>query len=130
MNTAVTQKHRVLVVDDESIVARSIKRLLDHDGHDVQTADSGATALAILEHEAFDLIITDYTMPDMNGVELAALIKERRPALMVVMVTAFADEFGNYGKASAGVDLVVNKPFSLQELRDAVAKVLPGKSSF
>jgi CheY-like chemotaxis protein len=118
-------KHHILVVDDEPTVARAIKMLLEHDGHTVETADSGEAALAIIEHGKFDLIITDYSMQGMKGVELAALIKQRHPDQPIIMATAFAADFNNSGKPSAGVNLVISKPFSQKELREAVATVLP-----
>src|ERR1700689_143032 len=100
MKTQRIHKHLILVVDDEATVSRAIKMLLEHDGHKVQTADSGETALAVLEQGKFDLIITDYSMQGMKGVQLAALIKQRRPDLPIIMATAFADEFNTYGKPS------------------------------
>ena len=125
MKTEGTHKHQILVVDDEPTVSSAIKMLLEHDGHTVQTADSGEAALAILEQGKFDLIITDYKMQGMNGVELAVLIKQLLPHLPIIMATAFADEFNTYGKPSGGVDLVISKPFSLQILREAILRVLP-----
>lgn len=125
MKTEETHKHQILVVDDEPTVCKAIKMLLEHDGHTVQTADSGEAALAMFEQDKFDLIITDYKMQGMKGVELAALIKERQPHLPIIMVTAFADEFNTYGKPSEGVDLVISKPFSQNVLREAILRVLP-----
>jgi DNA-binding response OmpR family regulator len=63
-------------------------------------------------------------MPGMKGDQLAAVIKKQRPEQRIIMVSAFADEFTTYGKSSGGVDLVINKPFSLAELRGAIVKVL------
>ena len=125
MKTEGTHKHQILVVDDEPTVCGAIKMLLEHDGHTVQTADGGEAALAMLEQGKFDLIVTDYRMQGMNGVELAVLIKQLLPHLPIIMATAFADEFNTYGKPSGGVDLVISKPFSLQILREAILRVLP-----
>jgi len=125
MNTQTTRKHRILVVDDEPTVSRSIRMLLEHDGHEVQTADSAETALVMLEQGKFDLIITDYSMQKMKGVQLAGLIKQSHPHLPIIMATAFADEFNTYGKPAANVDFVISKPFSQKDLREAVARVLP-----
>jgi CheY-like chemotaxis protein len=125
MKTKGTHKHQILVVDDEPTVCRAIKMLLEHDGHKVQTADSGESALAMFEQGRFDLIITDYSMQGMKGVELATLIKQRRPDQPIIMATAFADDFNTYGKPSGGVDFVINKPFSQKVLREAIARVLP-----
>jgi CheY-like chemotaxis protein len=125
MKTAGVHGRRVLVVDDESSVSKAIQMLLEHDGHQVQTADSGEAALALLEHGKFDLIITDYSMQPMNGGQLAARIKRRWPGQPVIMATASAYGLLVSDKLSADVDFLLHKPFSLQELRDAVAQVLP-----
>jgi CheY-like chemotaxis protein len=125
MKTQKTHKHHILVVDDEPTVCRAIKMLLEHDGHNVETADGGETALVMLEQGKFDLIMTDYSMQGMNGAELAALIKQRLPDQPIIMATAFAADFNAYGKPSGGVNLVISKPFSQKELRDAIASVLP-----
>ena len=69
----------ILVVDDEPLVCDAVKMMLNFDGHVVQTAASGQEALAILEKQGFDLVITDFEMPNMKGDELAAAIKARAP---------------------------------------------------
>jgi two-component system response regulator RegX3 len=116
--------YRILVVDDEPSVCKAIQMMLKYYGHEAQTAGDGATALARFEAEQFDLIITDYLMPEMKGDELATHIKRRRPAQRIIMVTAFAEDFLVHGKPTGGVDLVLTKPFSLENLRDAIARVM------
>ena len=113
---------QILVVDDEPTVCRAIMLLLKHDGHTVQTAESGAAALALYEAGKFDLVITDYSMPDMKGDQLAALIKQHRPGQPIIMATAFADDLKSGGKLNGNVDFLLNKPFSLEALRAAVAQ--------
>ncbi len=116
--------YNILVVDDETTVARAIQMLLEHDGHVVQTVDGGVAALAILEQGKFDLVITDYSMQGMKGDRLVALIKQRWPDQHIIMATAFAPDFNTAGKQTVAADLVFSKPFSLIELRAAVATVL------
>jgi two-component system response regulator FlrC len=125
MKTQAIHKHQILVVDDEPSVRGAIKMLLKHDGHEVRLADSGETALAMFEQDKFDLVITDYSMQGMKGIQLAALIKERRPNQPIIMVTAFADEFKISGRPPEGVDFIISKPFSQKELREAIVRVLP-----
>ena len=121
-------KYQILVVDDEPMVCRAIKMLLEHDGHKVQTAASGESALNLLKQHKFDLVITDYIMEKMRGVELARLIKEGQPGLPILMVTAFADEFNIYGKSFGDVDFIIPKPFSQQDLREAIVRVMLPKA--
>jgi len=124
MNQPANQSYRILAVDDEPAVSKAMQMLLNYDGHEVQTADSGETALAMFEPDKFDLVITDYSMIGMKGDQLAARIKQRRPNQPVIMVTAFADQFNAPGGPSGGADCVINKPFSIAELREAIARVL------
>jgi len=129
MKTCQKPGHRILVVDDEPDVRQAIKMMLEHDGHEVQTVDSGEAALALLEHNIFDLITTDYSMAGMKGDQLAAIIKQRWPGQPVIMATAFAADLYPSSKPSGGVDCMLNKPFSLVELREAIALVMSLKAA-
>jgi CheY-like chemotaxis protein len=117
-------RYQILVVDDEPTVCKAIQMMLRYYGHDVQTAKDGTTALALFETSQFDLIITDYLMPEMKGDQLVTLIKRCRPGQRIIMVTAFAEDFLANGKPTGGVDFVLNKPFSLEELRTAISQVM------
>jgi len=118
-----TSAKRILVVDDNSLVCDSLRRMLEVDGHAVESATSGNVALEILQKERFDLIIVDYQMPGMNGDELAVAIKAVNPNQPVVMITAHPETLTASGTPLVGVDLVISKPFDLQEVRKAVAKL-------
>lgn len=118
------QSYQILVVDDEPSVRQAIKMVLKFQGHEVQTVNGGEAALALLEHENFDLIITDYSMEGMKGNQLAATIKKCRPDQPIIMATAFAADFQPSGKPTGGVDCVLSKPFTLVELREAIAGVM------
>jgi len=114
---------RILVVDDESAVCGVVKMMLQYDGHQVETADSGQNALALLEKSKFDLVITDYTMPGMNGDKLAVAVKKISPNLPIIMLTAHAAMLESSGNPLTGVDCLISKPFLLEDLRQAIAKV-------
>ena len=116
---------KILVVDDEPFVCEAVKMMLAFDGHDVKTANSGKEALALLDKEKFDLVITDFAMPVMKGDELATAIKTRVPKQPVVMITAYAEMLQSSGSSLPGVDCLISKPFLLENLREAIAKVLP-----
>jgi CheY-like chemotaxis protein len=116
--------YRILIVDDEPTVCKAIQMMLKYYGHQVQTAADGATALVLFEAGQFDLVITDYLMPEMKGDQLVAHIKRSRPDQRIILATAFAEDFLTDGKSSGGVDHVLTKPFSLEELRTAVDKVM------
>lgn len=112
-------------MDDDPLVCDSIRRMLEFDQQKVQVAANAKDALAICEKEKFDLVILDYLMPEMKGDRLAVLLKERFPQIPIIMITAAAENIESMDQQSPGVDLMVAKPFQLNELRDAVSKVLP-----
>ena len=123
MTAPVTPPRRILVVDDEPFVCDAVKMMLMFDGHTVETASNGKEALALFEQGKFDLVITDFAMPNMKGDELAAEIKLRSPRQPVVMITAYAEMLQSSGNALNGVDFVISKPFLLDNLREAISKV-------
>lgn len=114
----------ILVVDDEPLVCDSIRRLLLNEGFAVQTATSGEAALALFQQARFGLTIVDYKMPGMDGDKLAAAIKALDQQQPVVMITAYPETLESSGKRIEAVDLVLSKPFSAQEMRQAIAKLL------
>ncbi len=118
-------RRRILVVDDEPLVCESVKRLLAIDGHKVTTTATGESALALFGKSRFDLVLVDYELPLMSGIELAAAIKARAPHQPIAMLTAYAEELQSGGARVRGVDLVMSKPFRLRELRRALKKLLP-----
>ena len=118
--------YKILVVDDEPTVCKAIQMMLKFYGHQVKTAEGGEAALALFGAGQFDLIITDYLMPEMKGDQLVARIKQLRPEQRLIMVTAFAEDFLAFGKPTGGVDFVLSKPFSLEQLRAAIDQVMLG----
>ena len=119
---------RILTVDDVPDVCEAVKAMLAFDGHVVETAGSGKEALAMFERNKYDLIFVNYVMPVMEGDELAAAIKARDPGQLVVMLTARADMLRRRPTPLKHVDLILDKPFTLADLREAIAKV-PGSRS-
>jgi CheY-like chemotaxis protein len=120
-----TVSRRILVVDDDPLVADSIRRMLLFDGHEVETAPNGEEALAAFAKGTFDLTLVDYEMPKMKGDELALALKNLSPNHPVVMFTGYAEAVGGAGASLRGVDLVLGKPFDLEELRRTLARLLP-----
>ena len=113
-----------MVVDDEPTVRNAIKRLLEHAGYIVDTADGGEPALELLAKKAFDLVVTDFSMPGMHGDQLVAKIRQTNPNQRIIMATAFVEEYKVFGQATAPVDALLLKPFSLQELHEAIARAM------
>src|SRR5215831_20946303 len=127
MGAPVIPAKKILVVDDEPFVCDAVKMMLEFDGHDVHTANNAKEALERFDQGRFDLVITDFAMPVMKGDELAAAIKARSPGQPVVMITAYAEMLQTGGHPLKGIDFVVSKPFLLENLREAIAKVCAKK---
>ena len=83
---------RILLVDDEQLVLSSLRRLLVREGLSVQTCSSGQEALALLETETVDLILSDHRMPGMSGLEFLDQVASRWPNIKRCMLTAQADK--------------------------------------
>lgn len=118
-------RRRILVVDDEPLVCEALALMLSFDGHQVQTASNGVEALDRLRQGTFDLLITDYAMPEMRGDELARQVANLFPRLPVLMITAHAEVLAANQVSLPGVALVLSKPFMLDTLRRAIERVCP-----
>ena len=123
MATAGNLGRRILVVDDEPLVCDSIKKVLAMDRHEVETAGSAEEALGAFQKGTFDVVITDYEMPVMKGDKLAAAMKALRPNQRIILITAYAETLRHKGAFPLGVDLVLPKPFALEEMREAVQQL-------
>jgi len=121
---ATTTTWRVLLVDDDPLVCDSIRRLLEFDHHKVIVVPNATDALELVKKETFDLVIVDYLMPIMKGDQLAVVLKQRFPNLPILMITADAEKVELSSDKPAGVDLLMAKPFQMEELREAVNKVV------
>jgi|SRR3954467_10821088 CheY-like chemotaxis protein len=120
---------RILVVDDEPFVCDAVKLMLEFDGHTVETASHGKEALEVFQKSKFDLVITDWKMPGMSGDQLADAVKQLLPGQPVVMITAHAEMLQTSSISLKSVDAIVPKPFLLDDLRKAIAKVTPAKEA-
>ena len=114
---------RILVVDDDPGMGKVLKRLLRAAAHTVETAVTGGDAPIHFEKGRFDLVITDYQMPGMNGDELAAAIKALVPIQPILMVTAYAEQLRRSSGLLSAVDMVIDKPCQAKELFEAIAKL-------
>jgi CheY-like chemotaxis protein len=103
---------KVLVVDDDPVVGKSIDRILSPRGYAVISAASGPEARERLAREAYDVVYTDIKMPGMDGLEVAARIKASRPWLPVVIVTGYGSEANEARAKDIGVAGFLRKPLS------------------
>ena len=117
-------------MDDAAEVAETLKATLLQLGHQAEIAEDGKEALRRFDPGKYDLIITDYSMPKMNGVELATAIKKRSAGQLILMVTAFAFSIAANDARQLPVDFVLQKPFPPRELELALAELFaPAKET-
>jgi len=117
---------RILLTDDEEAVRGFVRRALEMDGHDVTPAFDGADALDKLNEAdgAFDLLVTDIRMPMMDGIALALAAARDYPDVTILLMTGYADQRERAAGLDALIHDVVTKPFSLDQIRAAVADAL------
>ena len=119
---------RVLVVDDEAAIRRTVCRMLEASGHVTCEASSGNQALALIAGgEAFDLVLSDVRMPDGDGVTTARELRRRVPGLRVVLMSGFQD--ASDARAQAGADGFLAKPFTRAELLAEVEHLRPYRAA-
>ena len=112
---------KIVVVDDEPTIVLMCRRVLESQGHAVQGFTNVQAALTQLEAEAADLLVVDYKMPELNGLEFIQRAWEIRPGLRVVMITAHGTREVIGRATQSGVKSVVLKPFTPSELAKGVA---------
>jgi len=120
---------KILIADDEDSMRQLVARAIAMDGHQTVTAQDGAEALEILTRAdgAFDLLLTDIQMPIMDGIALALSAARDFPDLTILLMTGFADQRERASNLNALVHDVVTKPFSVADIRTAVADALAAK---
>jgi CheY-like chemotaxis protein len=106
----------ILVADDDAAVREFVSRALLRRGYDVTAVADGAQALEALDGAAFDLLISDIAMPELDGLALALEAAKRRPELPVVLMTGYADLRQRAEGAAAPIRGVVAKPFTLNRI--------------
>ncbi len=124
-----TGEGRVLFVDDEQMLVDLGKMMLEKIGYEALGVKSSKSAIEIIQKNpnGFDIVITDLTMPEIQGVQLAEMIKAVRPNLPVVLVTGFSD-ITTTSKANAScIDAVLAKPLSINALAMTLQKLIPRK---
>ncbi|MCB1520347.1 MAG: response regulator [Hyphomicrobiaceae bacterium] len=115
---------RILLADDDANVRGFAERALSGEGHVVVTADDGADALRQLESGSFDLLISDLDMPGVDGFELVSRLPGRLSGLKVLLISGHAEELKRAAGLPPGRSATLSKPFTLQQIRGAVAELL------
>jgi CheY-like chemotaxis protein len=117
---------RILIAEDEEPVRSLVARALSDQGHEVVAVGDGAEALERLARDrgAFDLLLTDIKMPIMDGIALALATARDHPGVTILLMTGYADQRERASGLDALIHDVITKPFTLAEIRGAVAGAL------
>lgn len=115
---------KVLVAEDNQSVREFVQRALQSVGYRVTVVVDGQQALAVLSREKFDVLVTDIVMPNMDGIALALKTARMFENLRIVMISGYAQERMRAHNLDALVHRIIAKPFSLEEICEAVNDVL------
>ena len=113
----------ILISDDESSQRSILRGYLEQSGYNVSEADSGSEAITIIEENLIDIVLSDYKMPDMNGIELLKKIKILNPEISVVIITAFGTIENAVKAMKEGAYDYLTKPIDLDELEIVIKKI-------
>ena len=116
---------RVLIVDDDAMVRMLLEVVLQEVGLDVWSAKDGADALSMLQQTSFDVLLLDFLMPGMTGLELSAHVRRSEPTLPIALLSGSAALITDAEIAAAGITCTFAKPFDLNELLTWINSVLP-----
>lgn len=121
--------YHILVVDDEEKVAKFISEMLKNKGYTVTTLNSSreATDYFSAHKQSIDLVITDQTMPDITGAELAQSILNERPDQLIFLITGYSEEIDSEKAAEIGIKEYITKPLKLADLAEKLQFYLPAK---
>ena len=115
---------QILVVDDEPAICSTLSAMLKQAGHDVRVAGNGNEAMKLSLEGVLDLLITDIHMPERDGLSIIREMRREHPQLKIIAMTGSSlDEYLRWA-GKLGADLVLAKPFSSQEMLEAVARLL------
>jgi CheY-like chemotaxis protein len=119
---------RILIVDDEHVIAEMIRLLFQKLGYTIKTAPGGDEALEIFNSapDEFDLVITDQVMPGMSGLDLTREIKKIRPEMPVILCTGYSEIADPIKAKDLGVSEFLSKPVMTEDLAEAIRRVLDG----
>lgn len=115
----------LLIVEDDANSLNGLVELFQQEGYRVHSARTSRQALKTVMHFPIDIVLTDYCLPDFNGIKLIEEIKRKHPFMQCLLVTAFATNDVLIAAYQAGARRLLNKPLAIDELLNAVAEPLP-----
>ena len=115
-----TNNKKILVADDDPLVRKLLNDFLTLCGYAVDCVSNGKEAIALIETGSYDVLITDYMMPEMNGIELIKKARDIKKSLAIMGMSATEEE---RGFLAAGANLFIAKPFNPHALKDRIEEI-------
>ena len=117
---------KLLIVEDDESVRTLAARALERDGHNVTIAADGAQGLDMIRQArgGYDLVVSDIRMPEMDGIEMATAAAREFPVMRIMLMTGYADQRERAEELNGIILDVVQKPFTLAEIRTRVGRAL------
>ncbi|MCD6013196.1 MAG: response regulator [Flavipsychrobacter sp.] len=121
----------ILVIDDDTIMLKTIQYILNKDGYNVVTATDGREAYELLDYSMYDVVITDLRMPRMDGMELISKLKgsQQNRTLGIIIVSMVKNKNTMADAMQMGADYFLHKPIIVDELRDTVKRLIQKKTT-
>jgi DNA-binding NtrC family response regulator len=120
-------KTKILIVDDETLIRQTLRKICEDEGFDVFTAGSAVKALRSIEENSPDIAILDIYLPDANGIDLLKTLKQTYPDLMVITITGKADIHSAVEAMKAGAIDYLEKPIDFEKLKSILKKTIQKK---
>jgi DNA-binding NtrC family response regulator len=124
--TPVSAHGSILIIDDEAAIRESLQTLLELEGYEVEIAETGEEGLARIGENTYDLVLLDYALPDRNGIEVLADIRDRDPEFPVIMITAYGTVENAVRAMQGGAANFIQKPWDneklLADVRNTIAR--------
>ena len=118
------RNEKILIVDDSKEIRNILSTFLKEEGFEVYTAENGKKALDLIKEKVIDLIITDIRMPEMDGYQLTKKMKEEKPRVGIIIMTAYTSIYTEGDIRKIGADDYISKPFELVDIIEKIERVL------
>ena len=126
-SSSMYQFPKVLIVEDEQLVSWSLSQALSKAGFDIITVNNGELAIEKLKTGHFDLVITDFELPKINGFAVASEVKLYSPTVPVILTSAISANDSRMPNHQENIDFFIEKPYDLNEVKDLVFQLLSEK---
>lgn len=118
------RKMKIMLIDDDEYIRDSLTMFFEGEGCRVASFETAEEALKQLEVQFYDIIIADYRLPGIDGLQFLKLIKDSHPKAMKIFVTAYGDQVVNREAVSLGVRKIVEKPFTTKTMEEALTGMI------